>query len=63
MVANRYETKGDRLVVCICFHTNFHPRSDQDVPSEKLGRQDSFVRLPTIRSVRPDFAYHPEYWL
>ena len=61
MVSNRYKTKGDRLVVYICFHASFHPRSDQDVPFEKLERQDSFDLPLTIRSVRPDFAYHSEY--
>ena len=63
VVANRYETKGDRLVVFISFHAIFHPRIDQDVPFEKLERQDSFDRLLAIRSVRPAFADHSEYWL
>ena len=63
MMANRYETKGDRLVVFISFHASFHPRLDQDVPSEKLERQDSFDRPSAIRSVRPDLADHSEYWL
>ena len=63
MVANCYETKGDRLVVFISFHAIFHPRIDQDVPFEKLERQDSFDRLLAIRSVRPAFADHSEYWL
>ena len=63
MVANRYETKGDRLVVCICVHASFHPRLDQDVPLEKLERQDSFDRPLAIRTVRPDLADQSEYWL
>jgi len=63
MVANRNETKGDRLVVSICVHASFHPRLDQDVPFEKLERQDSFDRPLAIRTLRPDLADHSEYWL
>ena len=61
VVANRYETKGDRLVVFISFHAIFHPRLDQDVPFEKLDRQDSFDRLLAIRSVPPDLADLSDY--
>ena len=61
MVANRNETEGDRLVKSICVHASFHPRLDQDVPFEKLERQDSFDSPLVIRTLRPDFADHSDY--
>ena len=45
----------------ISFHAIFHPRLDQDVPFEKLDRQDSFDRLLAIRSVPPDLADLSDY--